>query len=192
MTRQIVAVPLVVVLSLVGAQAQSDPWFRRSANPKDFAVARLPWNTFSIELPKDWQVAPGYGGILLLAVERTKNNQSAASVVIEQMRLTVPLTAHDVDDGLAELEANQARVRDPAGQDFQQHVKDVNGQRFVFLTYSRRGLNGMDSVVQYAMPNGNVMYRLVCIAPTAQLAQRYQATFAHVAASFKPTPVSPS
>jgi hypothetical protein len=47
-------------------------------------------------------------------------------------------------------------------------------------------------VIQYSVPSGNVMYRLVCIAPTAQLAQRYQAIFAHVAASFKPTAGKPS
>ena len=138
-------------------------------------------------LPKDWQWAPGYGGILLTAVEKTRNNQPAASIVIEQMRLVVPLTAPEIDAGLAELEANATKIRDPAGQDFQQQVKEVNGTRFVFVTYTRPGLNGRDSVVQYAVPSGNVMYRLVCIAPTAQLAQRYQAICAHVAASFKPT-----
>lgn len=195
MTSRVVAMSLLVVLSFVGAHAQSDnsdPWFRRSARPKDFAVARLPWNTFSVELPKDWQVAPGYRGILLSSVENTRNNQPTSSIVIEQMKLEAPLTSEDIDGELAKLEADQARLNDPSGQDFQHHVKEVAGTRFVFVTYSRRGLNGMDSVVQYAIPNGNVLYRLVCIAPTAQLAQRYQAIFAHVAASFKPTPANAS
>jgi len=187
MTCQMAVVPVLALLSLAAAQAQSDPWYRLSAKPKDFAVARLPWNTFTIELPKDWQLAPGYGAILLSAVEKSRGNQPAASIVIEHRSLPEPLTSQDVDAGLAALEANDTKLRDPAGQDFKQEVKDVNGVRFVFLTYSRRGLSGMDTVVLYSVPSGNVMYRLVCIAPTAQLAQRYQAICAHVAASFKPT-----
>lgn len=192
MTGHMAVVPILVLVSLAAAQAQSDPWYRPSAKPKDFAVARLPWNTFTIELPKDWQLAPGYGPILLSAVEKTRGNQPAASIVIEHRSLAEPLTAQDVDAGLATLEAHDAKGRDPAGQDLTQEVKEVNGVRFVFLTYSRRGLYGMDTVILYSVPSGNVLYRLVCIAPTAQLAQRYQAIFAHVAASFKPTAANAS
>ena len=64
-------------------------------------------------------------------------------------------------------------------------MKEVNGRRFVFIRYFRPGLAGTDAVVQYAIPNGNVMYRLICIAPSAQLTTKYQATFAHVAQSLK-------
>ncbi len=177
----------LIVLGLVTTNAQApDPWIRRSASPKDFAVAKLPWRSFSIELPKDWVMAPGHGGTLLTIVEKPKNNQSAASIVLEQMRLAVPLTRNEIDAGLAELEANATRTRDPAGQNFRQQVKEIEGRRIVFVSYTRPGLNGTDSVVQYAIPSGNVMYRLVCIAPVALMTQRYQATFAHVAASFKP------
>jgi hypothetical protein len=190
MTCQMAVVPLLVLLSLAATQAQSDPWYQLSARPRDF-VATRPWNTFTIDLPKEWQLAPGYGPILLSAVEKTRSNQPAASIVIEHRSLAEPLTAQDVDAGLAGLEANDAKGRDPAGQDFKQEVKEVNGVRFVFLTYSRRGLSGMDTVIQYSVPSGSVMYRLVCIAPTAQLAQRYQAIFAHVAASFKPVAAKP-
>ena len=190
MTCRMAAVPMLVLLGLSAVQAQDDPWYRLSARPKDFAAARLPWNTFTIDLPKDWQLAPGYGAILLSAVEKTRGNQPAASIVIEHRSLVEPLTAQDVDAGLAGLEANDVKGRDPGGQDFKQEVKEVNGVRFVFQTYSRRGLSGMDTVILYSVPSGNVMYRLVCIAPTAQLAQRYQAIFAHVAASFKPTAVN--
>lgn len=186
MTRRMTVAFILVTLSLAGAEAQSDPWYRLSAKPKDFVSTR-PWNTFTVDLPKDWQLAPGYSAMLLSAVEKTRGNQPAASIVVEQRSLVEPLTGQDVDEGLAELEVNDLKGRDPAGQDFKTEVKEVNGTRFVFVTYSRRGLNGMDSVVQYTIPTGKVMYRLVCIAPAAQLAQRYQAIFAHVAASFKAT-----
>lgn len=189
MTRRIVATVAVLLLNLPVARAQSqssnDPWFRKSPKPNDFVVAKLPWRTFSIELPKNWQMAPAYGGILLSATERTKNNQPAASIVLEQMLLVAVLRNDEIDDGLATFESNATKQRDPAGQDFQQQVKEIDGRRFVFIRYFRPGFTGTDAVVQYAIPNGNVMYRLICIAPSAQLAAKYQATFAHVAQSFK-------
>jgi hypothetical protein len=190
--RLVVISSLVALMTSAGASAQSqrpsDPWFHPSPKPKDFSLAKLPWNTFSIELPKNWQVVPGYGGILLTVAEKTKTNQATASIVLEQMRLVVPLTKNEIDAGLAEQEAIATKQRDPAGQHFEQQVKEIDGRRFVFVTYTRPGLNGMDSVIQYAIPSGGVMYRLVCIAPASQLIAKYQATFAHVASSFKPTP----
>jgi hypothetical protein len=47
-------------------------------------------------------------------------------------------------------------------------------------------LSGRDRVVQYSIPAGAVMFRLICIAPEAQMSA-YQAAFAHVAFSFKPS-----
>jgi hypothetical protein len=191
MTIRLTVIASLVALNLAHAHAQSqaapDAWFRQSTKPKDFAVAKLPWNTFSIELPKNWQLVPGYAGILLTAVEKTKNNQPTAAIVLEQMRLVEPLAANDIDDVIAGLEATDARQRDPSGQNFEQQVKEADGQRFVLIQYSRPGLYGEDRVVRYAIPSGRIMYRLICIAPAAQLAAKYQATFAHVAASFKPS-----
>jgi len=191
MNIRLTATSLLVVFGLAHTHAQSqtaaDVWFRRSTKPDDFSAAKLPWNTFSIELPKNWQLVPGYGGILLTAVEKTRNNQATAAIALEQMLLVEPLAVNDIDAVLAGLETAAARQRDPAGQDFDQQVKEADGRRIVFIQYSRPGLNGLDRVVLYAIPSGRVMYRLICIAPAAQLTTTYQATFAHVARSFKPS-----
>ena len=120
-------------------------------------------------------------------MEKTRNNQATAAIALEQMLLVEPLAVNDIDAVLAGLEEAAARQRDPAGQDFDQQVKEADGRRFVFIQYSRPGLNGLDRVVQYAIPSGRVMYRLICIAPAAQLTTKYQAMFAHVARSFKPS-----
>ena len=191
MNIRLTATSLLLVLGLADAHAQTqtapDAWFRRSPKPNDFSAAKLPWNSFSLELPKNWQLVPGYGGILLTAVEKTRNNQATAAIALEQMLLVEPLAVNEIDAVLAGLETAAARQRDPAGQDFDQQVKEANGRRFVLIQYSRPGLNGMDRVVQYAIPSGRVMYRLICIAPAAQLTEKYQAMFAHVAQSFKPS-----
>jgi hypothetical protein len=189
MTNRLAAIAVLATLALahpgVRAQTGSDPWFRYSTKPKDFQAPKLPWNTFSIELPKNWQLVPGYGGILLMAVEKTRNNQATAAVILEQMHLVEPLAMGDVDSVLGKLEADAARYRDPSAQNLEQQIKQVGAQRFVFIQYTRPGQNGTDRVVMYAIPAGRIMYRLICVARADQLATRYQETFAHVAASFK-------
>jgi hypothetical protein len=190
MNHRFTAVALLMLAAAAGLQAQppaaSDPWFHRSAKPGDFRAAKLPWTTFSIELPKDWQLAPGYGGILLSAVEKTRNTVASAAIVLEQMRLVEPLARTDIDTMLAGLETDAARQRDPAGDNFEQQVKETGGQRYMMIQYTRPGPYGQDRVVIYAIPAGRIMYRLICIAPAAQLTAKYQDTFAHVASTFKP------
>jgi hypothetical protein len=168
--------------------AANDPWLRLSTRPKDFVPAKLPWRLFTVDVPKGWTFAPGYRELIFSVNDKPKDNLSPASIVLEQMRLAVPLTAAEINDTLAGLEANAARTRDPGGQSFEQQIKTVSGRRLIFVTYTRPGFNGPDRVVLYAFPNGTVMYRLVCIAPAAVLAARYQGIFAHVAASFVPQP----
>jgi len=48
-----------------------------------------------------------------------------------------------------------------------------------------------DHVAQYSIPIGTVMYRLVCIAPTAMI-EKYRPLFSTVAASFKLIKAAPS
>lgn len=182
---------LVAVVGSLQAGAQTpagagDPWVRRSSRAGDFRAPVLPWKSFAVELPRDWQIAPGHGGILLTAVERGRNNQPAGAIVLEQMLLVEPLGPADIGDVLANLEVAAARQRDPAGTDFEQQVKEGDGQRLIMIQYNRPGIVGTDRVVVYAVPAGRVMYRLICIAPADQLVKRYQPIFAHVAWSFKP------
>ena len=167
------------------AQIAADPWFRYSTKPKDFQAAKLPWNTFSIELPKSWQLVPGHGDMLLTAVEKTRNNQATAAVVLEQMHLVEPISMGEVDNVLGKLEAKRAQDRDPSAQNLEHSIKQVGAQRFIFIQYTRPGQNGTDRIVIYAIPASRIMYRLVCIARADQLEAKYQETFAHVAASFK-------
>jgi len=185
MIARSVAIAGLVFASVISAAAQPDPWFRLSPKPKDFVAARLPWPTFTIDLPKNWLIAPGWGTWLLNVAERGKANQTAGSVLLEQTRLAVPLSANDIDAGLAELESNQIKMRDPGGTNFAQQLKEVDGRKFLFINYTRPGLNGTDSVVIYAFPSGGIMYRLICISPGTETQPKYQVIFAHVAASFR-------
>jgi hypothetical protein len=177
---------LVVVLCLfhipADAQGTSDPWYGPSSKRGDFEPTRAPSTNFGIELPKGWQIIPGHGSILFTATEKTKNNVSSAAIVLEHLQLRSALA---VSATVAEVELTTIREREPSGRDFSQQIKNVAGREFIFIQYTRLGLAGPDRVVQYSILSGSVLYRLICIVSEPQVA-KYQSTFAHVAASFKP------
>jgi hypothetical protein len=181
---------LLLAIGLAHAQpakpqeAAADPWYSLNPRPRDFEPAKGQLGKFTIDLPKDWIIVPGHDGVLFTAAERPKNNQSAAAIVLEQMQLQGSVGPKDVTATLAEAELSAMRDRQPNGQNFAQQVKDTGGRRFIFIQYSKPGWSGPESVVQYSIPAGAVIYRIICIAPTAQL-PTYQPRFAHVAASFK-------
>jgi hypothetical protein len=175
---------VILYLSHIAANAQgtSDPWYGPSSKPKDFEPTRAPSAQFGIELPKGWQILPGYASILFIATEKTRPNVSSAAIVLEHLQLRSALA---VNATVAEVELTSIREREPSGKDFSQEIKNVAGRQFIFIQYTRMGLAGPDRVVQYSILSGSVLYRLICIVSEAQVA-KYQSTFAHVAASFKP------
>lgn len=180
----------LLTVGLDGISAQqpvaADPWFGPSPRPRDFRLAPLPWNTFSVEFPNGWELVRGYGIILVTATERMRGNVPGAAIVLEHNALVEPLGPQEIDTKLAELELEDViKVREPGGQNFRSEAKEVNKRRFVFIQYSRPGFSGTDRVSVYVMPVGRVMYRLICIAPEKEVA-RYQPMCAHVANSFKP------
>ena len=164
------------------AQAPSDPWFARSPRPKDFEVPKVALGGFTIELPKDWQLARGFNTFLLIVTEKTKSNLPGASIIVERWQLADSL---DVNDMLATyLRDEYLKKRETTVQTFNQELKDVAGRKFILTRYTREGVSGQDAVVDYSMPIGKVLYRVTGIAPTSQVS-RYQSTFAHVAFSLK-------
>jgi hypothetical protein len=181
---------MFLALFLVQAQvaesqgAPPDPWYSRSSRPRDFEAPKVLLGKFTLELPRNWPIVAGHGGILFTAAERPRDNRSAAAIVLEQIQLQGTVDAKDVTPALADTEMSLIRDRQPGGQSFERLVKEAEGRRFIFIQYLKPGWTGQDRVVQYSMFAGAVMYRLICIAPAAQIA-KYQPLFAHVAASFK-------
>ena len=177
---------LGAVQAHLAAQAP-DPWFAKSAKDKDFEAPKLPWSNISIELPKGWQLLPGHNGFLLTAAEKTRNNQPAGVIMLEQMRLQDTLLPKDLTEATLNFETANTKERDPAGDKFQGQIKQGSeGRRFIFMQYTRPGIAGPDRVTQYSVPAGVILYRVICIAPEALIA-RYQSTCAHVAESFRAT-----
>lgn len=171
-------------IGTVAAPQAADPWYGRSPKPKDFEAPKIPFGgRFTIELPKNWPMIAGHGAIVFTVAEKAKDNQpAAAAIALERIQLRSSVS---VTRALGDVELTNTQEREADGKDFAQEIKDVGGRRFIFIHYTRPGLTAGDSIVQYSVPVGAVMYRLICVAPTAQLS-KYQPIFAHVAASFQP------
>ena len=184
------------VLLLAGCLAQAstaaaqltDPWYGRMAKPKDLDPPKTFAGTFSIELPKDWQLVAGHTGTVFLVAEKTKRFQYGAAIILEYVQLQAPIDP-SIMNALAPIELEDVQKRELSGSRFTQQIKSAEGRQVIVVQYDRPGLSGgSDHVVQYSIPVGTTMYHLICIAPTADLEQ-YRPLFAHVAASF--TPIKP-
>ena len=179
------AAALAALAGSAAAQQSGDPWYGRMAKPKDFDPPKVFAGTFSVELPKNWQLAPGHTGTVFLVVEKTKRFEAGPVITLEYMRLQAPFNP-SLLNALAPIELDDVRRRETAGQNFTQESKMVDGRPLILIQYDRPGLSGApDHVVQYSFPIGQTMYRLICIAPTAEI-QKYRPIFAHAAASFTP------
>jgi len=137
---------------------------------------------------KDWEIVPrpttavipGATAPIVSVVQRKRE----AAVVVEQTKLHQPLALDDITDLFSQLEADSIRERQPQATDVRAKLVDVGGgRRLVILTYGRPGVGGPERVRQYSIPAGADLFRLTCVATVSQFG-RYEAVFAHVAASF--------
>jgi hypothetical protein len=181
-------VRLVVFLlaSLVGMEAlraqapqaaAPDPWYSRQPRPRNIDGPKVFTNWFSIELPKATTV--------FSVVEKTRQWESGGLVTLEYEQLQAPLEPSLVA-AASERELNEVKKRELGGKNYGVAVKIGALGPIVFIQYDRPGFTGGDNrVVQYSIPVGRMLYRLVCIAPASKI-EEYRPIFAHVAASFTP------
>jgi hypothetical protein len=184
------AFAVAALVALAGSAAAqpppADPWYG-GPRPKDFELPRQFGNVFTIELPKNWQFVPGHTGTLFLIAEKTKKSDPAGAIALEYMRLQAAFDP-SLLSAVAPIELDDVQRRETAGKAFTMENKVVDGRALILIQYDRPGLFGApDHVVQYSFPVGQTMYRLICIAPAADV-EKYRAIFAHAAASFTPTP----
>jgi hypothetical protein len=185
-----VRIGLLVIASLMTtayarAQGPPDPWYGRQSNPKNIDPPKTFPGMFIIELPKNWQLGPGHTGTIFVSTEKTGRFEAGALITVEYLRLQAALEPALIA-GASERELKELQARELSGKGFTGEVKDGPQGKFIVIRYNRPGLSGSDDhVVQYSFPIGTTMYRLICIAPAAEL-EKYKTIFAHVAASFTP------
>ena len=192
MDRNAARLCLLVLACLVrfesaGAQEAPDAWYGRQPKPKDIDRPRDFPGVGSFELPKNWQLGPGHARTVFSIVEK---KAGGALITLEYMPLQAPLLDPEVITTVFKMEREEVQALELSGKQFTSQVKKGAFGPFIVIQYNRPGLSGgEDHVVQYSMPVGTTLYRLVCVAPAAAL-DKYRPVFAHVAASF--TPVKPS
>lgn len=175
----------LIVIANPQAQGSSDPWYGLQANPKNVDAPKVFTGAFQIALPKNWHLAPGHTGTIFSIVENTKKWQTGGLITLEYMRLQAPLEASLIA-AFGERELKEVQNRELSGKQFGVAVKNGQLGPIILVQYDRPGISGTDDhVAQYSIPIGLVMYRLICVAPTASV-EKYRPIFAHVAASFQP------
>ena len=192
MTRlrtSLVVLAVAAGLAPVSAQDAGPPAAGEYGRAPKLEVQQFDNRQIRFEYPKkDWEIVPrataavmpGATAPIVSLVQRKRQ----AAVVVEQTKLHQPLAVDDITDLFSQLEADSIRERQPQATDVRSKLVDVGGgKRLVILTYGRPGVGGAERVRQYSIPAGADLFRLTCVAATAQFA-RYEAVFAHVAASF--------
>jgi hypothetical protein len=189
MLQVFIAVLLIPFQPPAAAQVSSGTWYGGQVKPREIGDQPLVFaKTFSIALPNNWQVAPGHADTIFSVVEK---RTPAAVITVEQVRLNAPVR----EDLVAEFKNSQreeVQAAEPSGKGFTAEVIKGRFGHLILIQYRRPGVSGDENhVVQYLMPVGHTMYRLICVAPASEIEKKYKRIFAWVAASFTPFP-SPS
>lgn len=173
---RVVAVVLVSAVCLASAwpaAAQSLP------RMKKFAPGGM---GFSIDLPeKDWNVVPGGVESLVVLAQR----RFEAAVVIERATLQVELAPEDIGEVFLGVETDHIREMIPSASDIKADLQELGTSRVAAFLYVRSGALGREKVLQYSMPAGKHLYRVVAVA-RADVFDRHLAVMQAIAASLTP------
>ena len=148
--------------------------------PKDFKEFRDPLGRFSLVYPKDWQITPGIGNVVLTMAYR----QTEAVVVVE--RETFPIAINPNTDSFLTLEIEDLKQRAPDAQKMNSRAGDTT-QKGIVLEYARTGIFGPELLRQYSFAHGKTRFRITCLAAAARF-DRHAAAFGVIAASVTSAP----
>jgi hypothetical protein len=168
-----IIVGLLLLLSNAVLDAQL---FRRGAPAfKTFTSADL-----TIEYPeRDWQQLPGAGTVLVTFATK----RADAAVVVERAKLGQPLTAADITDVFATIEADLIKERHPDATTVTATLASHGTLgTLVRVDYTRPATGGAERVRQYSAPAGWFIYRIVCSARSNEFS-KHEPTFDRMIAS---------
>lgn len=172
--RQWLVVLPAVGFLLLAAQAM--------AQRSGYSLFTDPQRRFSVEYPRDWTwtMVSASGEPMATFLQPRKE----AAFVVERFRLRQELASDQVTDVFADIEADVLKENQPQATEVVAKVVTEGEKRFVVVDYSRPGVGVVERVRQYSYPVGKDLYRLTCMAVTAQFG-KYDPTFALIAGSLK-------
>ncbi len=141
-----------MALGAAAAHAQGVPRLRK------LTVAS---QSFSIDYPeKDWTAVSG-GNAMLVAVVQKKFE---AVLIVERTPLQVALTNEDVGDVFLSIEADHIREATPSAADMKADLQELGDRKVAAFVYRRTGATGPERVLQYSIPAGTSLYRVIAVA----------------------------
>ena len=156
----------------------------RSVNYRTY---KDPAGRFELEYPaKDWRLLPSAGASLALF----SRNDGAAAVSIDYLRLTATLAPSQIGT-MAEVEIQDLKERHPQAKDFTSEITDAKAGRGAVIRYVSVGSRGPERVIQYSLPVGQDLYRVIGIVAESALA-KYEPVLIHILGSFNPSSAATS
>lgn len=141
-----------IVLAAGAAHAQNVPRMRK------LTVAS---QSFSIDYPeKDWSLVPG-GNAMLVAIAQRRFE---AVLLVERSTLQVALSDEEIGDVFLSVEAEHIRESSPSATDIKADLQQLGDRRVAAFVYRRNGVLGPERVLQYSMPAGTSLYRIIAVA----------------------------
>ncbi len=140
---------LISLAHPVAQQGAADPWYGRQAKPQNMDPPKEFTGVFRIELPKNWQLAPGHTGTIFSVVEKTKKWETGGLISLEYQRLQIPLDPPMIA-GAVTRQLSEVQLREASGKQFSSVAKSGSLGPFIFIQYDRPGVSGGDDhVAQY-------------------------------------------
>jgi len=177
--RTVLALPTALLCVVSGAAAAGGQFGSGGDRGVSYRVFKDPAGRFEIEYPtRDWRQAP-ISGSTLVNFART-DGQAALSV--ESFRLADTLAPSEILT-MAEIEIQDLKDRQSGARNFTSEILDTKAGRGALIRYSRAGAKGPDLVMQYSIPVGLDLYRVIAVVPEA-LAARHEPVVGHMILSF--------
>jgi hypothetical protein len=162
--------------------------FGRGPKGVTFITYKDAANRFTLEYPeKDWRVMPTPGSSLVILAQK----EFEATVVVDYKRLDVPLAPSDVTSAFVDFETEAVKERQHSAKDVKAEIVDAPSGRGALIKYSVAGLRGAEQVMQFSVPKGQDLYRIIG-SMRDPLVAKYEPIIMHVIQSFIPTtPAAP-
>lgn len=146
---------------------------------RDLGSYRDPYGRFALQHPRDWLVLPGAGNTLLTLAEK----RGRATIQIEYLKLNQPLDVAQARDLIVQIESDLIRERQPRVSEINALPAESALPAVVTVEFVRPGLQGPEWIRQFSVVRGADLFRILCLAPTAEF-RRFEPMFKQVVRSF--------
>jgi len=147
-----------------------------------YRTYRDPAGRFEFEYPtRDWRVlSSATANLAMLA----RNDGATVAIDFSRMALARPLTSDIAYSTLADVEIDSLKERQPQAKEFKSEIVETKAGRGALIRYASVGTKGPERVMQYSIPVGLDLYRVIAIVPE-MLLSKHEPVLMHMIESFR-------